>query len=159
MDEGVLESMKRRYRASLVRDLLLSEDKDIVTFLKEINMLKVIEKIAISWDQISPQTIRRSWQKLINIVEDENPGQEDLPSNTEFVIHFQILGFELEEKDVQDWLYCHTNNGLGQKWTGWPSFGNQNWAALSIFGSQKWTTVAKSGIIIICLRQSTFACQ
>ena len=130
MDQGVLESMKRRYRASLLRDLLLSEDKDIVTFLKEINMLKVIEKIAISWDQISPQTIRCSWQKLINIVEDENPGQEDLPS-------IQILGFELEEKDVQDWLYCHANNGLGQKWTGWPSFGNQKWAALSIFGSQK----------------------
>ena len=47
MDQGVLESMKRKYRASLLRELLLSQDKDIVTFLKEINMINVIERIAI----------------------------------------------------------------------------------------------------------------
>ena len=54
MDQGVLESMKQRYRISLLQDLLLSQDKDIVTFLKEINMLKVTENIVMGWDQISP---------------------------------------------------------------------------------------------------------
>ena len=54
MDQGVLESMKQRYRISLLQYLLLSQDKDIVTFLKEINMLKVTENIVMGWDQISP---------------------------------------------------------------------------------------------------------
>ena len=86
MDQGVLESMKQRYRISLLQDLLLSQDKDIVTFLKEINMLKVTENIVMGWDQISPQTIRHSWWKL----------NRDLAST------FQTLGYEVGV--VQAWL-------------------------------------------------------
>lgn len=49
MDQGVLESLKRRYRKSLMRDILLSDNQDIVTFLKSINMKVVVEKIALAW--------------------------------------------------------------------------------------------------------------
>ena len=102
MDQGVLESMKRRYRASLLRELLLSQDKNIVTFLKEINMINFIERIATAWDEISPQTIRRSWRKLVPIEgEDE---QEILPSNAEFTSSLQTLGYELDGSEVQEWL-------------------------------------------------------
>ena len=54
MDQGVLEALKRRYRKSLLRDILLSDDEvDIVQFLKAINMKHVIEKVAVSWDEIN----------------------------------------------------------------------------------------------------------
>ena len=47
MDQGVLESLKRRYRKSLLRDILLSdEDLDIVKFLKAVNLRIVVEKAA-----------------------------------------------------------------------------------------------------------------
>lgn len=68
----------------------------------------------MAWDQISPQTIRRSWQKLIPI-DDDSAGQEDLPSNTELADRFQSLGYEIEE-DVQNWIdsddpgYEHLSN-------------------------------------------------
>ena len=65
-------------------------------------MLKVIEKIAMACDQISSQTIRRSWRKLIPIEEDDDgDGQEDLLSNTELVDNFQTLGYKLQE-DIQE---------------------------------------------------------
>ena len=66
MDQGVLVSLKRRYRRSLLQDVLLSEDLvDPITFIKSITMKLVVEKISLAWDQITPVTIRRSWTKLI----------------------------------------------------------------------------------------------
>ena len=102
MDSRGFGAMKRRYRATLLRELLLSQDKDIDTFLKEINKMNVIQRIATAWDEISPQTIRRSWRKLVPIEgEDE---QEILPSNAEFISTLQTLGYELEGSEVQEWL-------------------------------------------------------
>ena len=49
MDQGVLEMLKRKYRKSLVRDLLLSED-DVTAFLKRVNMLTIAKKSAAAWD-------------------------------------------------------------------------------------------------------------
>jgi len=61
MDQGVLVSLKRRYRRSLLQDVLLSEDLvDPITFIKSITMKVVVEKISLAWDQIIPVTIRRS---------------------------------------------------------------------------------------------------
>ena len=93
----------------------MSQDKEIVTFLKKINMLKVIDKIVMAWDQISPQTIRRLWWKLIPIEDDDGAGQEDLLSNTELVDNFQTLGYKLQEENIQEWLdsvlgYEHLND-------------------------------------------------
>jgi len=50
MDQGALETLKRQYRKSLLRDILLSDGEVyIVEFLKSVNMKVVIEKVAISW--------------------------------------------------------------------------------------------------------------
>ena len=53
MDQGVLEALKRRYRKFLLRDLLLSDDVDIIEHLKSINILKVIKNISLAWEEIS----------------------------------------------------------------------------------------------------------
>ena len=53
-DQGVLESMKRRYKRSLLQDVLLSEDLIYpTTFTKSITMKVVVEKISLAWDQIT----------------------------------------------------------------------------------------------------------
>lgn len=75
----------------------MSQDNDIVTFLKEIDILKVIERIAIAWDQISSQTTRRSWRKLIPMEElNDERDQEDLPTNTDLANSFLSLGHEFK---------------------------------------------------------------
>ena len=61
MDQGVLESLKRHYRKSLLRGILFSdEDLDDVKCLKAVNMQTVIEKAAAVWTDISTDTIRKS---------------------------------------------------------------------------------------------------
>ena len=57
IDQGVLEALKGRYRRT---SLHLEEDKYIVVFLKGVTMVKVFEKIAIAWHQVTLQTIMRT---------------------------------------------------------------------------------------------------
>ena len=66
MDQGVLESPKRRYRKSLFRDIVLSDEQpDLLKFIKGVDMKVVAEKVALSWDELSPMIIRRSWRKVL----------------------------------------------------------------------------------------------
>ena len=102
MDQGVLESLKRRYRKCLLQDLLLSE-KDIATFLKEMNVLRVVEKVALAWEGITAVTISRSWAKIIPL---ESAGDDTScsVSNLELVQDLQSLGCNVQEKDVEEWM-------------------------------------------------------
>ena len=70
MDQGILEMLKRKYRKSIVRDLLQTEDEDVVKFLKAINMLTIAEKVGTAWDDIPPISIRRSWRKILPMEEE-----------------------------------------------------------------------------------------
>ena len=59
MDQGVVESLKRRYWKSLLQDIILSdENPDLVKFIISVSMTVVAEKIALAWDEISPMTIQ-----------------------------------------------------------------------------------------------------
>ena len=125
MDQGVLESLKRRYRKSLLRDILIAstEELDIAKYLKSITMKVVVEKVhvAMAWDEISASTIRRSWQKLIPIFDDQDASSSsvipsnsetspDRPSNSEFVGFFSRLGQSLTEVDIDEWLEADAND-------------------------------------------------
>ena len=59
MDQGILVSIKRRYKRKILEELLFQDDEgmSIVQFLKEIDMLKVSTKIAASWDEISARSL------------------------------------------------------------------------------------------------------
>ena len=109
MDQGVLESLKRRYRKSLLRDILLSdEDLDILKFLKAVNMRVVVEKAATAWADISTDTIRKSWRKLVPLptsessltAREESPStsQNDAPQIAEFLNDFQQMGQDLTDR-------------------------------------------------------------
>ena len=69
MDQGVLVSIKRHYRHKLLEELVLNntEGTSIVTFLKGINMLKIIQHISETWNEIKEITLRRSWGKIFPI--------------------------------------------------------------------------------------------
>ena len=72
MDQGVLESTKRRYRKELLKKLLLadtsSEDDPeltIIEFWKKLNIKDAMFMIAKAWNDIPEYTIRASWNKLL----------------------------------------------------------------------------------------------
>ena len=72
MDQGVLVSIKRRYRKKILEDLVLQNDegKSITDHLKTINLLKVSTIVAACWNEISANTIRLSWRKILPEVTD-----------------------------------------------------------------------------------------
>ena len=67
MDQGVLESIKRRYKRKLLEELILKDEEGlpILTFLKSINMLRVVTLITASWNEIPARTLQKSWRKII----------------------------------------------------------------------------------------------
>ena len=69
MDQGVLESTKRRYRKELLRKLLLADtttsagsdpELTVVEFWKKLNIKDVMFMITKAWNDIPESTIRAS---------------------------------------------------------------------------------------------------
>ena len=115
MDQGVLESMKRVYRKNLLRDLISKTSNEMIPFLKEINILDVINRISIAWDQVASDTIRKSWGKLIPLpVPDVNEGVPD--ASEEVMELLTELDVDASQKDINDWFendgpeYEHLND-------------------------------------------------
>ena len=109
MDQGVLESMKRVYRKNLLRDLISKTSNEMIPFLTEINMLDVINRISIAWDQVASDTIRKSWGKLIPPpVPDVNEGVPD--ASEELMERLTELDVDASQKDIND---SFENDGPG----------------------------------------------
>ena len=81
MDQGVLEAMKRRYRKSLLRKLLMvdGEGQSMVTFVKTINIKHVVYMVADAWEDIPSSTLCKSWYKLLATV----PSPGSLPEGSD----------------------------------------------------------------------------
>ena len=103
MDQGVLEMLKRKYRKSLVCDLLLSEEEDDVTACpKKVNMLTIAEKSAAAWDEIPATTLHRSWAKLLPIPEAdaEDCDAQQVNDPTSFATDLSSLGYNVTADDI-----------------------------------------------------------
>ena len=69
MDQGVLQTLKKRYKKKLLRRLIIEDDmgRSVVDFLKGVNMKVVAEMTAEAWSEIKQDTLRKSWQKIIPV--------------------------------------------------------------------------------------------
>ena len=67
MDQGVIESVKRRYKLKLLRKLVIEDEcgVSVVDFLKGINLKIVADLVYESWSETSSSTLRKSWQKIL----------------------------------------------------------------------------------------------
>ena len=131
MDQDVLVSIKRRYKKKILEELVLHDTNgtSIISYLKQIDILKVIELVAASWDEIQPSTLRLSWRKIFKEETDENspptPNEEaenntctpcahvtdDLePSTEDFHSIFGMLGNDLPEGEILEWLEADQND-------------------------------------------------
>ena len=71
----------------------------MLTFLKKIDILRVIEKIAIAWDQVSTETIPIGEASV-----DENDAYLESVSNDEFVKQFEELNNDIATSDIDAWF-------------------------------------------------------
>ncbi|GBL80135.1 Jerky -like [Araneus ventricosus] len=70
MDQGVIESMKRRYRKQLLSKLLFEGDEDeeavcsTVQFGKALTLKDCVYMINEAWEFMPEHTLKQSWRKL-----------------------------------------------------------------------------------------------
>ena len=85
----------------------------VIDFLKRINILKVAELVASSWDEIDESTLRLSWRKIL--FDTDAQGQQSSDDYAEKVdstctsvseIHsfFQQVGQDVSHSEIEDWL-------------------------------------------------------
>ena len=68
MDQGILEAMKRRYKKSLLRHLILenaSSTLSIPNLLKALTIKEVVYWSAQAWEGVPEDTLKRGWNKLL----------------------------------------------------------------------------------------------
>ena len=116
MDQGVLVSLKRRYRRKILEKLVFQERNgaSVVDFLRGIHLLKVSEMIAASWNEIQPKTLRLSWRKILPLdIQDEDsaePPDDSHAVEEEFQPLFEMLDQELEGGEISEWLQADTSD-------------------------------------------------
>lgn len=120
MDQGVLESMKRRYRKQLISKLLFEGDSDetnVVQFWKQLTIKDSVYMINEAWDSLPQCTIQRSWRKLAPYFDTETKTGEaaesvDDEGTSEFISLFaEIPGCEnCSNDDVNMWLNSDAND-------------------------------------------------
>ena len=127
MDQGVLESLKRRYRRKILEELVFKDEEGvpILEFLKSLHMLRVSNLIAACWSEIPAKTLQLSWRKILPACDvgkkqEQAVASQEATTNTEesLVSMFRKLGHELTESELDDWLqsdqhdvgYTHFND-------------------------------------------------
>ena len=108
MDQGVLESIKRVYRKSILRNLVSQSTFTIQDFLKRIDMIKIVDTVASAWDMVTPTAIRNSWKKLMPLpsssMQNSDPSEET--TNSEFIQQFSRMNITFTDDDIQNWISC-----------------------------------------------------
>ena len=80
MDQGVLVQVKKKYQRKILRNLLLQDKQEerfsVRQFLSTINVMTVIELIAQAWDKVTPETLRKSWRKILPVRREDGPDND-----------------------------------------------------------------------------------
>ncbi|XP_023214935.1 jerky protein homolog-like [Centruroides sculpturatus] len=63
MDQNVIQLVKYHYKRNLLFNVI-SQNDNIIKFLKEMNLKNVVFNIAYAWQNVSPDTIISSWKRL-----------------------------------------------------------------------------------------------
>lgn len=106
MDQGILQNIKLGYKKQFLRSLIEDDDSSLTIQdkIKKVNLKNVIYWSAESWESVSEQTIRKSWNKIWPTLTYEETVQEN--NDTQHVINLlqNIPGCEDAcEEDINEW--------------------------------------------------------
>lgn len=86
MDQGVIAAIKMRYKKKFLNQLLLLEDENssFEERQKKVTLLHCVNWLRESWDELSAETIKNSWNKIFDLDEiDEEWLEEELQTMKE----------------------------------------------------------------------------
>ncbi|KAG8201260.1 hypothetical protein JTE90_016747 [Oedothorax gibbosus] len=109
MDQGVIESVKRRYKRKLLATLFGEdgENTSVIDLLKKVNIKVVVYMIAESWSELLETTLVKSWRKILpssQAAEDEVVST-DTESTDDFLSALKL------SKDVKMSMQKTSSNG------------------------------------------------
>lgn len=106
INQGIIDEIKKSYRQSLLREMLLEESSEsVVAFLKSKTMRTCCIQIASVWSEISEMNVRRAWQKLIPDIEIEGSQSSELTTDDFLSLIHRIPGFErMTNGRISKWL-------------------------------------------------------
>lgn len=115
MDQGVLVSLKRRFRHKLLSSLLSANDdgQDLTQNLKKIYLLDVVGWMVDTWNELETLTLVHSWQKLLDHERDEFVEHDDAENVNLLDFLKRVPGCaEAKENDVEQWLQNDTEQDI-----------------------------------------------
>ncbi|GBM06802.1 Jerky -like [Araneus ventricosus] len=120
MDQGVIESMKRRCRNQLLNKLLFEGDDDeeetacfIVQFWKALTLKDCVYMINEAWESVPEYTLKRPWRKLAPYLESVDQSNDSVSVTVTELngLLKQIPGCgNCEDDDVSSWLDCDADD-------------------------------------------------
>ena len=103
MDQGVIQLLKKKYKKKLLHRLIIEDDMgvSIVDILKGVNLKVVADMVYEAWTEVSKDTLRKSWQKIIPITA-SSFGKSDPPTPMLAELYkLAVVGDEDEDIDSQ----------------------------------------------------------
>ena len=119
MDQGIIETVKKKYRKKLLRRLIIEDDcgTSIADFVKGINLKVVADLIHKSWDEISKETLRKSWRKILPITGSLCTSSGVSPPTPLLAELYQLVDNDNENDEVE-LSFASCTRGCGV-WHGW----------------------------------------
>lgn len=106
MDQGAIESFKRRYTKLLLQELLLKfEDEDLETRVKSVTIKNAIYWAAEAWKSVKESTLNRVWSPLLDLDE-----KGDLVEHENEVAEIASIiqnipgGENVQVEDINQWM-------------------------------------------------------
>lgn len=75
MDQGVIETMKKIYRKTIMLDLILCDSSDPLKFWKSLSIKEAIYTIADSWQKVKATTVTKAFQKIVPDPQETDTGE------------------------------------------------------------------------------------
>lgn len=106
MDQGVIENLKRHYRKIFLQNFICSDSgKNLNEFWKGYTIKHSIFNVADAWNNVSHETLSRSWNKLwpsvaSNVTENNEENQQLLEEVSEMCTNSD----QIDKHEVSSWL-------------------------------------------------------
>lgn len=111
MDQGVIASIKKKYRTKLLSKRI-EEGDDLKTFFKDYTILDSIYDVNSAWESVQKSTLFKSWRKILPSVEKSLVESEK--KEEEVSVHDlakSVAGGEnVDEDNIIEWIACDTND-------------------------------------------------
>ncbi|CAH0393524.1 unnamed protein product [Bemisia tabaci] len=106
MDQGVFAAIKKLLRLEILTALLASYNAgiDVPTALKKVDMVHIINWVALAWDKTTPLTLLKSWKPLLDHVVDFEAPPTDKIDQQLIALLQQLPGDKVTGKTLDDWL-------------------------------------------------------